>query len=60
MRLVFRDDHAEVEDAALRIRIVPDASSFRENLVELDSHGPALVNVEGAMKREAVVLGCDT
>src|SRR3972149_9736436 len=38
--LVFRDNHAEMEDALFRIRVEPYAPAFRQDLVELDPHGP--------------------
>src|SRR6266705_556255 len=38
---VLGHDDAEVEDV-VRVRVVPDAPPFRQNLVELDLHGPAM------------------
>src|SRR5213593_1517125 len=40
---VFGHDDAEVQDAVVRVRVrvVPDTPAFRQDLVELDFHGPA-------------------
>jgi hypothetical protein len=37
--LVFRDDDAEVNHAVVVLTVVSDAAAFRQNLMELDSHG---------------------
>jgi hypothetical protein len=38
--LLLRDDDAQMEGPIVRIGIVSDASTFREDLVELDPHIP--------------------
>src|SRR2546425_6182126 len=59
-RLVLGHDDAEVEDTVVRVWVVPDAPSFRQNLVELDLQGPATTRGRGeTMKRDAVVLRYD-
>ena len=59
--LVFRDNHAEMEDAFFRIRVEPYAPAFRQDLVELDPHGPPTSEPRTDFKkRSGVVLGCDT
>src|SRR2546426_12429365 len=40
---ILGHDDAQVQDAVGRIRIVPDTPAFRQNLVELDFHGPETV-----------------
>jgi hypothetical protein len=55
----LRDDHAQMQDAAIRIRIVADASTFRENLVELDLHIPSKRMADQTMKQHVVVLRYD-
>ena len=40
---VLGHDDAEVQDAVVRVRVVPDTPALRQNLVELDFHGPETV-----------------
>src|SRR6266571_466512 len=39
-RFVLGHDDAEVQDAVVRVWVVPDTPALRQNLVELDFHGP--------------------
>src|SRR2546427_6775846 len=57
---VLGHDDAKVEESVVRLRVVPEASPFRQNLVERDMRGPASARGRREiMKRDAVVLRCD-